>query len=309
MLEPVRFAEQLIRGYAQGVSGGQRLFEIIDTRSPVHEYAEGVEMPRVRGHIAFENVSFSYEDDRPVLRGIDIDAEPGKLVALLGAPGSGKSSLVNLIPRFYDVSSGRITINGDDIRNFTLESLRRNVGIVQQDAFLFSTSIRENIGYGAESASIADVVKAAEVAQLDDFVRGLEDGYETMVGERGVTLSGGQRQRLSIARALLADPPVLILDDATSSVDAETEELFRQAMESAMRGRTTFVVAHRLNTVLRADQIIVLKEGEVAERGTHSELYAENGIYRQIYELQLRPQHDVMLEFNVSIPVVKGDDG
>ena len=309
LLEPVRFSEQLIRSYAEGVSGGQRLFEIIDTESPVQESDKAVEMPRARGHLVFENVSFCYDDSRLVLKGIDIDVEPGKVVALMGAPGSGKSSLVNLIPRFYDVSAGRIAIDGTDITDFTLESLRRNVGIVQQDVFIFSTSIRKNIGYGRGDASMAEIVEAARVAQLDDFVQSLEDGYDTIVGERGVTLSGGQRQRLSIARALLLDPPVLILDDATSSVDAVTEELFRKAMESAMQGRTNFVIAHRLNTVHRADQIIVLKEGEILERGTHDELYAVNGIYRQIYELQLRPQHDVMLEFDVSIPVVKGESG
>ena len=307
MMEPVRFAERIIHHYAQGVSSGQRLFEIMDTESPVQESDIAIEMPRAGGHVTFENVRFRYDDGGLVLKGIDIDVEPGKVVALLGSPGSGKSSLVNLLPRFYDVSSGRITIDGIDIRNVTLESLRRNVGIVQQNAFLFSTSIGENIGYGREDASLAEIAQAARIAQLEDFIQSLEDGYETIVGERGVTLSGGQRQRVSIARALLRDPPVLILDDATSSVDALTEELFLKAMESAMRGRTTFVIAHRLNTVHRADEIIVLKEGEISERGTHDELYALNGMYRQIYDLQIRPQHEVMLEFDVSIPVVEDE--
>ena len=308
MLEPVRFSEQLIRGYAQGISGGKRLFDILDAKSPVQESGDAVEMQRVRGHVVFTNVSFTHSDGKSVLKGIDIDAKPGTVVALLGAQGSGKSSLVNLIPRFYDVSSGAVAIDGKDIRDLTLESLRRNIGVVQQDPFLFSNSIRENIAFGVENASCADVVKAARIAQLDGFVRSLPDGYDTIIGERGMTLSGGQRQRLSIARAMLLDPPMLILDDATSSVDAETEELFRRAMESAMRGRTTFVVAHRLNTVLSADQIIVLESGVVSERGTHAELYAAKGTYRQIYELQLRPQHDVMLEFEVSIPVMKGEN-
>ena len=308
LLEPVRFSEQLIRGYAQGISSGKRLFDIMDAKSPVQESGDAVEMQRVRGHVVFTSVSFTHSDGKSVLKGIDIDAKPGTVVALLGAQGSGKSSLVNLIPRFYDVSSGAIAIDGKDIRDLTLESLRRNIGVVQQDPFLFSDSIRENIAFGVENASCADVVKAARIAQLDDFVQSLPDGYDTIIGERGMTLSGGQRQRLSIARAMLLDPPMLILDDATSSVDAVTEDLFRRAMESAMRGRTTFVVAHRLNTVLSADQIIVLESGIVSERGTPDELYAANGKYRQIYELQLRPQHDVMLEFDVSIPVMKGEN-
>ena len=280
----------------------------MDAKSPVQESGDAVEMQRVRGHVVFTNVSFTHSDGKSVLKGIDIDAKPGTVVALLGAQGSGKSSLVNLIPRFYDVSLGAIAIDGKDIRDLTLESLRRNIGVVQQDPFLFSDSIRENIAFGVENASCADVVKAARIAQLDDFAQSLPDGYDTIIGERGMTLSGGQRQRLSIARAMLLDPPMLILDDATSSVDAETEDLFRRAMESAMRGRTTFVVAHRLNTVLSADQIMVLEGGIVSERGTPDELYAANGKYRQIYELQLRPQHDVMLEFDISIPVMKGEN-
>ena len=308
LLEPVRFSEQLIRGYAQGISSGKRLFDIMDAKSPVQESGDAVEMQRIRGHVAFKNVSFTHSDGKSVLKGIDIDAKPGTVVAFLGAQGSGKSSLVNLIPRFYDVSSGVIAIDGKDIRDLTLESLRRNIGIVQQDPFLFSNSIRENIAFGVENAPYTDVVNAAQIAQLDDFVQSLPDGYDTIIGERGMTLSGGQRQRLSIARAMLLDPPMLILDDATSSVDAETEELFRRAMESAMLGRTTFVVAHRLNTVLSAGQIIVLERGVVSERGTHDELYAANGTYRQIYELQLRPQHEMMLEFDVSIPVMTGEN-
>jgi len=219
---------------------------------------------------------------------------------LLGGPGSGKSSLVNLLPRFYDVTKGSITIDGDDIRDFTLKSLRQNIGMVQQDVFLFTTSLRENISYGREEASLEEIERAANIAQMDEFIQSLDDGYDTHVGERGSTLSGGQRQRMSIARAVLLDPPVLILDDSTSSVDAQTEDLIKQAMTSVMKGRTTFVIANRLSTVHSADSIVVLDKGKIVERGTHSELLALKGKYREIYELQLRPQEEVMREIAVA---------
>ena len=219
---------------------------------------------------------------------------------MLGGPGSGKSSLVNLLPRFYDVTQGSITIDGDDIRDFTLKSLRQNIGMVQQDVFLFTTTLKENISYGRESASLEEIEKASKIAQMDEFIQALDEGYETHVGERGSTLSGGQRQRMSIARAVLLDPPVLILDDSTSSVDAQTEDQIKQAMASVMEGRTTFVIANRLSTVHSADSIMVLDKGKIVERGTHSELLALNGKYREIYELQLRPQEEVMREIEVS---------
>ena len=219
---------------------------------------------------------------------------------MLGGPGSGKSSLVNLLPRFYDVTQGSITIDGDDIRDFTLKSLRQNIGMVQQDVFLFTTSLKENISYGRESASLEEIEKASQIAQMDEFIQALDEGYETHVGERGSTLSGGQRQRMSIARAVLLDPPVLILDDSTSSVDAQTEDQIKQAMASVMEGRTTFVIANRLSTVHSAESIMVLDKGKIVERGTHSELLALNGKYREIYELQLRPQEEVMREIEVS---------
>jgi ATP-binding cassette subfamily B protein len=217
------------------------------------------------------------------------------MIALLGAPGSGKSSIVNLLPRFYDVTEGRITIDGDDIRDFTLNSLRRNVGMVQQDVFLFDATISDNIAYGVAHADVDDVVKAAKIAQLHDQIMRFPDGYDTHVGERGVTLSGGQKQRLAIARTVLLDPPILVLDDATSSVDVETERLIHRAMIAVMQGRTTFVIAHRLSTVREADLILVLRDGEIVERGTHRELLAQRGLYQDIYELQLRPREDVLL--------------
>ena len=202
--------------------------------------------------------------------------------------------------RFYDVTQGSITIDGDDIRDFTLKSLRQNIGMVQQDVFLFTTTLKENISYGRESASLEEIEKASKIAQMDEFIQALDEGYETHVGERGSTLSGGQRQRMSIARAVLLDPPVLILDDSTSSVDAQTEDQIKQAMASVMEGRTTFVIANRLSTVHSADSIMVLDKGKIVERGTHSELLALNGKYREIYELQLRPQEEVMREIEVS---------
>ncbi len=299
---PVRMAGWLVNSYARAASAGERLFEILDTKSPVQEATNARSLERPRGHVKMDSVTFSYDHTRRVLRGINLEARPGQIIALLGAPGSGKTSVVNLIPRFYDVDSGRITIDGNDIRNVTLESLRENIGIVQQDVYLFSASIRENISYGNVNATQEMIERAAEVAQMHDFIQSLPRGYDTPVGERGSTLSGGQRQRMSIARAVLLDPPVLILDDSTSSVDARTEELIRRAMESVMQGRTTFVIAHRLSTVHRADSIIVMKDGQIKEQGTHSELLELGGLYREIYDLQLRPQEEVMREIESPIP-------
>jgi ATP-binding cassette subfamily B protein len=302
---PVMHSGMIVNSFARAISAGERLFEIIDARSPVRESKGALEMPRVRGHVRFEDVSFGYEGRAPVIKTINIDVEPGRVVALLGAPGSGKSTIAHLLPRFYDVSSGAIFIDGTDIRTVTLASLRRNIGMVQQDVVLFTTSIRENIAYGRHDATIDEVENAARVAQLHEFIESLPEGYETVIGERGATLSGGQRQRLSIARAVLLDPPVLILDDSTSSVDASTEELIRKAMESVMRGRTTFVIAHRLSTVHRADEILVCRDGVIAERGSHQELLDIGGLYREIYDLQLRPQEQVMLEFDTAVPTHK----
>ena len=296
---PVQHAGMVVNSYARAYSAGQRLFEVLDYRSPVQEKRGAAAMPKSSGHVRFNDVSFSYDGRTPTLQNIDIDASPGKVIAVVGAPGSGKSTLVNLLPRFYDVTSGGITIDGVDISEATLKSLRRNIGMVQQDVFLFTASLKDNIAYGREDASMDEIVDAARVAQLDDYIRGLEDGYDTEIGERGSTLSGGQRQRMSIARAVLLDPPILILDDSTASVDANTEEKIRTAMEAVMKERTTFVIAHRLSTVHKADEIIVLDRGRIAERGTHEELLARGGAYRRIYELQLRPQEEVMMEFDV----------
>lgn len=292
---PIRAASRVINSFSRALSAGERLFGVLDARSPVEEKPIAKTMGRVSGQVCFDDVSFSYDPQTPALKRVAIEATPGQMIAILGAPGSGKSSIVNLLPRFYDVTAGRITIDGDDIRDFTLQSLRRNVGMVQQDVFLFSASISDNIAYGVAHADFDDVVKAAKIAQLHEQIMRFPDGYGTLVGERGVTLSGGQKQRLAIARTILLDPPILILDDATSSVDVETERLIHQAMIAVMQGRTTFVIAHRLSTVRDADRILVLRDGEIVEQGTHRELLAQRSLYQDIYELQLRPQEDILL--------------
>ncbi|MEC7748172.1 MAG: ABC transporter ATP-binding protein [Chloroflexota bacterium] len=293
---PIRMSSFIINSFSRAITSGGRIFEVLDAESPVMQKSDAAVLERAEGRVEFEDVSFSYSERIPALRHLNISAKPDQITAILGAPGSGKSTIVNLLPRFYDVTEGCITIDGKDIRDFTLESLRHNVGIVQQDVFLFSANIHDNIAYGVKGATREDVIRAAKVAQLHDHIDSLPDGYDTWVGERGATLSGGQRQRLSIARSILTDPPVLILDDSTSSVDVQTERMIHQAMVNVMKNRTTFVIAHRLSTVREADLIVVLKDGQIAEQGTHEELLAANGIYQNIYELQLQPQEELLLD-------------
>ena len=293
---PIRMSSFIINSFSRAITSGGRIFEVLDAESPVMQKSDAAVLERAEGRVEFEDVSFSYSERIPALRHLNISAKPDQITAILGAPGSGKSTIVNLLPRFYDVTEGCITIDGKDIRDFTLESLRHNVGIVQQDVFLFSANIHDNIAYGVKGATREDVIRAAKVAQLHDHIDSLPDGYDTWVGERGATLSGGQRQRLSIARSILIDPPVLILDDSTSSVDVQTERMIHQAMVNVMKNRTTFVIAHRLSTVREADLIVVLKDGQIAEQGTHDELLAVNGIYQNIYELQLQPQEELLLD-------------
>jgi ABC-type multidrug transport system fused ATPase/permease subunit len=302
---PIRASAQIINSFSRAISSGQRLFEVLDAKSPVAEKPGAKEIGRAQGHVRFNDVSFSYDERIPALKHVTIDAPPGQITAILGAPGSGKSTVVSLLPRFYDVTGGQITLDGQDIRDFTLQSLRHNVGIVQQDVYLFSATIRDNIAYGSRNASFEDVVRAAKIAQLHDQIMSFPDGYDTWVGERGTTLSGGQRQRLSIARTVLIDPPVLILDDSTSSVDVETERLIHRAMIDVMKGRTTFVIAHRLSTVREAHLILVMRDGEIVEQGSHEELMAQRGIYRDIYEIQLRPQEEMLLD----AAITAGDNG
>jgi ATP-binding cassette subfamily B protein len=275
------------------VSGG-RIYEILNTPLDVQEKPGAPDLPPVNGLVRFEDVSFRYvSSKKDVLEAITIEAQPGQIIALVGRTGSGKSSLIHLIPRFYDVTAGSITIDGVDIRDVTLNSLRRQIGIVLQESLLFSASIRENIALGRPDATMEEVIAAAQAACAHDFITSFPEGYDTTVGERGVTLSGGQRQRVAIARALLIDPRILILDDSTSSVDTETEHEIQRALATLMRGRTSFVIAQRLSTVKSAQQILVLDRGRIVERGTHDELLARGGPYREIYDLQLRDQEEV----------------
>jgi ATP-binding cassette subfamily B protein len=289
---PVRSIGFINMLWARAQSSGQRIYDILDAESAVQERSAATELSGVQGHVRFDHVSFGYDAISPVLRDVTVDAEPGQIVALLGQTGSGKTTVVNLMPRFYDVTGGAITIDGTDIRDVTLASLRRAFGIVQQDVFLFSATIHDNIAYGASGASDDDVVRAARLARIHDFIMTLPDGYNTWVGERGVTLSGGQKQRVSIARTLLLDPKILVFDDSTSSVDTQTEYEIQQALNELMKGRTTFVIAQRLRTVKSADQILVLKDGQIVERGRHEELIELDGPYRQIYDVELRDQEE-----------------
>jgi len=289
---PVRSLGWINMLWARAQTSGQRIYDILDAESAVVEKPGATELVGAQGHVTFENVSFGYDAISPVLRGVNIDAKPGEVVALLGQTGSGKTTVVNLMPRFYDVTGGRIAIDGTDIRDVTLASLRRAFGIVQQDVFLFSATIGENIAYGAADASRDEVVHVAKLARIHEFIESLPDGYDTWVGERGITLSGGQKQRISIARTLLLDPKILVFDDSTSSVDTETEYLIQQALAELMKGRTTFVIAQRLRTVKSADQILVLKGGEIVQHGRHEELIKEEGLYREIYDVELRDQEE-----------------
>jgi ATP-binding cassette subfamily B protein len=234
--------------------------------------------------VSFEGVTFGYELRRPVLEGLELELEPGKIVALIGHTGSGKTTLASLIPRFYDVQAGRVTIDGADVRDVTLTSLRREIGVIAQDPFLFSATVRENLTFGRPGATDEEMLEAAQRAQAHEFVEQLPNGYETVIGERGVTLSGGQRQRLAIARALVVDPRILILDDATASVDPSTESRIRSGLKEAMRGRTTLIIAHRLSTIALADEIVALEDGRIAASGSHEEMLETSAVYREIYE-------------------------
>ena len=289
---PIRSLGAVTNMYSRSASAGERIFEILDTKSPVKDKPDAIVLDKLKGRVAFEDVSFSYAENAPALHSINFSVEPGQLVALVGASGSGKSTIINLILRFYDVSGGRITMDGIDIRDIALSSLRKNIGTAQQDVFLFSTTIRNNIAYGMPDATIEQVTAAAKAAQIHDFIMSLPDGYETWVGERGHTLSGGEKQRVTIARAILKNPSVLILDEITSSVDAETERLIRKAVDELIKGRTTFIISHRLPIITNADLILVIKDGQIVERGKHQELMSTSTLYRHTYLSQLASPED-----------------
>jgi ABC-type multidrug transport system fused ATPase/permease subunit len=290
---PVRSLGFIVNWFLRAISGGTRIFAVLDARPKIKDAPGSKELQQVDGRVRFEHVSFAYSNGIEVLHDITIDAKPGQVIALLGTTGSGKSTLLHLLPRFYDVTEGRITIDGMDVRDVALTSLRRNLGLVLQDVFLFNATIRDNIAYGAFHATDEEVIAAAKIARLHDFICTLPDGYDTWVGERGVTLSGGQKQRVAIARTLLLNPRILVLDDSTSSVDMETEYLIQQALDAVMRGRTTFVVASRVRTIKHADQILVIEDGRIIESGTHETLIQEGGSYARLYDLQLREQEEV----------------
>jgi ATP-binding cassette, subfamily B, multidrug efflux pump len=290
MWAPMRWMTFVNQMMQQAQASGERIFEILDTPFDVKEKPNAVAIERLEGRIEFVNVGFAYGNNPPLLRQISAMVEPGQTLALVGPSGSGKTTLINLIPRFYDVTSGTVKVDGYDVRDLALESLRSQVGMVMQETFLFNLTIRENIVYGKPGASDEEVEEAARAAAAHDFISELEHGYDTLVGERGTRLSGGQRQRIAIARAILVDPRILILDEATSSVDNRTDYQIRKALDGLMEGRTTIVIAHRLSTVQRAHQILVMERGQVTARGTHAELLHTSPLYQHLNEIQFALQ-------------------
>jgi ABC-type multidrug transport system fused ATPase/permease subunit len=284
LIMPLRSLGMWVGQAQRATASGERIFQVMDEPEEIADRPDAVELPEGGGHLRFEGVGFEYTDGRAVLHDIDLELASGKTVALIGHTGSGKTTLTALVPRFYDATSGRVTLDGADVRDVTLNSLRHAIGVISQDPFLFSATVRENIMFGAPDLDDAEVERIARLAQAHEFVERLPDGYDTVIGERGITLSGGQRQRLAIARALAVDPRVLILDDATASVDASTEARIRVGLREAMRNRTTLIIAHRLSTIALADEVVVLDDGRIAARGTHEELLVTSQVYRDIYE-------------------------
>jgi ABC-type multidrug transport system fused ATPase/permease subunit len=283
---PIMSIGFVLSRYAEAMVSARRIFEILDTEPEVKEKPDAIELKNVRGEVCFKNVVFGYDKDKPILKGMSFTVKPGEKVALVGATGSGKSTVIKLIPRFYDPQEGCILIDGVDIRDVKISSLRRNIGIVHQDVFLFPTTIRENIAYGKPNATQDEIERAAKAARIHDFITSLPKGYDTVIGERGVTLSGGQRQRLAIARALLVNPSILILDDSTSSVDVETEKEIYESLKELVKNKTVFIVTQRLSTLKLSERIIVIEDGKVVEDGTHEELMSKGGVYAKLYVSQ-----------------------
>jgi len=284
LIMPLRSLGMWVGQAQRATASGERIFEVLDEPEEIADRPNATDLPAGGGRLRFEAVDFEYMEGRPVLEDIELEIEPGKTIALIGHTGSGKTTLTSLVPRFYDVTSGRVMLDDADVRDVKLASLRSQIGVISQDPFLFSATVRENITFGAPDLDDAEVERISRLAQAHEFVERLPDGYDTVIGERGITLSGGQRQRLAIARALAVDPRVLILDDATASVDASTEALIRRGLREAMRNRTTLIIAHRLSTIALADEIVVLDDGRIAARGTHEELLETSAVYRDIYD-------------------------
>lgn len=308
---PVRFMGWLISMMRQALAAAPRLFQILDAPLVIEDDPNAIELDDVRGEIEFRDVHFAFDDepDRYVMQGLNLHVAPGEIVAVMGGTGSGKSSLVNLIGRFQEATEGEILVDGSNVHNLTLNSLRRHIGIVPQEAFLFSATVGENIAYGNPAAALDEIIAAAKLAQAHDFITEMPKGYDTQIGERGVRLSGGQKQRLSLARAILVDPAILILDEATSAVDTRTEHEIQQALEQVMQGRTSLIIAQRLSTIKHADRIIVLKDGVVAEEGTHDELLALGGEYAHIYDLQYRESDELAAEIQKYLATVEMRNG
>jgi ATP-binding cassette subfamily B protein len=284
LIMPLRALGMWIGQAQRATASGERIFQVIDEPEEIQDAADARELAPGPGRVTFTHATFGYDPERPVLHDIDLELAPGKVVALIGHTGSGKTTLASLVPRFYDAQTGSVSVDGQDVRGVTLASLRREIGVIAQDPFLFSATVGENIAFGRPEATADEVQRAAELAQAHEFIVALPDGYDTVIGERGITLSGGQRQRVAIARALLVDPRILILDDATASVDATTESKIRDGLREAMRGRTTIIIAHRLSTIALADEIVVLEDGRIVARGGHDDLAITNAVYREIYE-------------------------
>ncbi len=293
LVVPLRALGMWVGQAQRATAAGERIFQVLDEPEGVADRPGAVDLPPGEGEIRFEDVSFEYLPDRPVLEDLDLDVAAGRTVALIGHTGSGKTTLTSLVPRFYDATEGRVTVDGVDVRDVTLASLRGAIGVISQDPFLFSATVRENIAFGRGELSDEEIERHARAAQAHDFIERLPEGYDTVIGERGITLSGGQRQRIAIARALAVDPRILILDDATASVDATTEARIRTGLREAMRGRTTLIIAHRLSTIALADEIVVLDHGRFAARGTHEQLIESSPVYREIYEHGLLEQQFV----------------